>query len=48
MPLVASYRNSDVEGGVTDYMQMATIVRAGLAGQRCIKYQNDQGKPLAP
>ena len=47
-PRWASYRNSDVEGGVTDYMQKATIVRAGLAGQRLSNIKMIKAKPLAP
>lgn len=47
-PRWANYRNSDVEGGVTDYMQMATIVRAGLAGQRFSNIHMIKAKPLEP
>jgi len=47
-PRWANYSNSDVEQGVTDYMQMATIVRAGLAGIRFSDISMIKAKPLAP
>lgn len=33
-PAWANYRNSDLEQGLTDYMQMATMVKAGVTGSR--------------
>jgi len=47
-PSWANYHNSDLEQGVTDFMQMATMCYAGLAARRFADIQLIKAKGMAP
>ncbi len=45
-PAWADYKNSDLQMGITDYMQMATMVMAGITGSRYTEIRMIKAQPL--